>query len=203
MALLKVIKYGHPILRQVAQKYKHKSEIDQNFIDDLIETMKREDGVGLAATQVAVPRRLVVVTDTKELYIILNPVIAARSVKTETEVEGCLSLPGLQGRVERHLKIVVRGLDRFGEPLEITASNLLARVFQHEIDHLNGVMYIDRAEPESLNWVDYVEDEVGQEKTQLTPTQIEEIQEVFRERYNQDLSELQFEPAEALVEEKV
>lgn len=203
MALLKVIKYGHPILRQVAQKYKHKSEIDQNFIDDLIETMKREDGVGLAATQVAVPRRLVVVTDTKELYIILNPVIAARSVKTETEVEGCLSLPGLQGRVERHLKIVVRGLDRFGEPLEITASNLLARVFQHEIDHLNGVMYIDRAEPESLNWVDYVEDEAGQEKTQLTPTQIEEIQEVFRERYNQDLSELQFEPAEALVEEKV
>lgn len=203
MALLKVIKYGHPILRQKAERYKQKSEIDQNFIDDMIETMKIEDGVGLAANQVAVAKRLVVVTDTKELYVVLNPVIAARSVKTETEVEGCLSLPELQGRVQRHQKIVVRGLDRFGEPQEITATGLLARVFQHEIDHLNGVLYIDRAEDDSLNWVEWVEDESGQEKSRLIPTRIEEIQEAFREHYNQDLPELQFESARALMPENV
>lgn len=188
MAVLQVIKYGHSVLRQVAKRYKE-YEIDQKFVDDMVETMKKEDGVGLAAPQVGVSKRLVVAGDGKEYYVVINPKIVGRSVRTETEVEGCLSLPGLQGRIQRNMKIIVKGLDRYGEPFEIMATGLLARVFQHEIDHLDGILYIDRTQPGTLNWVRHSDDN---DKVELTPATINEIQEVYAKTYHQDQDELVF-----------
>jgi peptide deformylase len=110
--------------------------------------------VGLAAPQVAVPLRLIVVEygdDEEEnkpprLFVMANPEIIRSSEEMERGVEGCLSIPGYAGEVERHLEIVVKGQNRQGKPMKVKAKGWLARIFQHEIDHLNGVLFIDRAE---------------------------------------------------------
>jgi peptide deformylase len=110
--------------------------------------------VGLAAPQIGESLRLVVVEYTEDedenakpkKYVLINPEIVKRSEETVTDLEGCLSLPGLVGSVERHQSVTVKAKNRFGKPLKIEAEEWLARIFQHEIDHLDGVLYIDRAE---------------------------------------------------------
>jgi peptide deformylase len=125
----------------------------QTLIDNMIETMRAAPGVGLAAPQVGVSERVIVVeygdegdeTVPKKLYALVNPELKAISQETEVGVEGCLSVPGLLGEVERSLAVTVKGLNRRGQPMRIKAKGWLARIFQHEIDHLNGVVFTDRA----------------------------------------------------------
>lgn len=195
MAVLPVIKYGHPTLRLQAERIAPET-LEESFVDDMIETMEKLDGVGLAATQVDVRKRLIVARDPdrKKLYVLLNPVIVAVSERHESEIEGCLSLPGLQGEVSRPARIIVQAQTRAGEAVEIEAKGMFARVLQHEIDHLNGVLYIDRADPRSLAWVV----KVNNEEEELQPAAIAEIQGEFRRRYHQLADALRFDPLPAV-----
>ena len=126
----------------------------QTLVDDMIETMRQAPGVGLAAPQVGISDRLIVVEyfvndeledSPRKLYVVVNPEITAQSEETELGIEGCLSLPGLQGDVERVLAVTVKGRTRRNQPIRIKAKGWLARIFQHEIDHLEGVVFTDRA----------------------------------------------------------
>ncbi len=152
MPIREIITLGHPTLRQKARKVtKFGPEVKQ-LIDDMIETMRAAPGVGLAAPQVNVPERVIVLElpadeeegTPAELYAFVNPEIVKASRDKEEDQEGCLSIPGYVGEVERHVEIVVRGQDAFGRPQRLKAYDYLARIFQHEIDHLEGVLFIDR-----------------------------------------------------------
>jgi peptide deformylase len=154
MAVREVVTHPNEVLRRKAHKVNDFGKDFQTLVDDMIETMRAEPGVGLAAPQVAVPLRLIVVEygdDEEEnkpprLFVMANPEIIRSSEDMERGVEGCLSIPGYAGEVERHLEIVVKGQNRQGKPMKVKAKGWLARIFQHEIDHLNGVLFIDRAE---------------------------------------------------------
>lgn len=129
----------------------------QTLCDDMIHTMYEDDGIGLAAPQVAAQIRLIVVGkdalsdqsnlpfSQKEDLVLINPIIQTYSWKTAVDDEGCLSVPGFGGLVERHVSLTVDAITRTGEPVSFTAKNYFARVLQHEIDHLNGILFIDRA----------------------------------------------------------
>ncbi|NDJ33974.1 MAG: peptide deformylase [Chloroflexi bacterium] len=158
MAIREVITPVNPILRKKARKVQEFDEQLHRLIDDMVETMLDAPGVGLAAPQVAVSKRVIVVRlpndeESQEeygdqagvLYEVVNPEIIRRSRKTVEGVEACLSIPGYFGRVDRHESVIVRGQDRHGNEIKIKPRGWLARVFQHEIDHLDGVLYIDLA----------------------------------------------------------
>ncbi len=191
MALLDIITYGHPTLRQRAQKVAE-DQIDPALIQDILETMYVKDGVGLAAPQVNVSKKILVATDFKEEYVLINPEIIAHSEQVETDSEGCLSVPGFQGEVDRFQKIVVRALDASGKPIEITARGFLARVLQHEIDHLNGILYIDRALPDSLHKLPLSEDE------DPVSVSLDEIQNHFHQNDHVDRRDVVFERTQPL-----
>lgn len=161
MAILKIIQPDNPILRKKAVRVTSFKEARfQRLIDDMIETMIAAPGVGLAAPQVAVSQRLIVVRlgdesdedraeygeNAGKIFVVANPKIIKQSRAMVDGVEGCLSLPGLLGEVSRHQEIVVTGQDRHGEDFRLKAQGWLARVFQHEIDHLEGVLFIDRTD---------------------------------------------------------
>ena len=158
MAMREIITLGHPTLRQKARKVTKFGPELQQLIDDMIETMRAAPGVGLAAPQVNVLERIIVVelpADEEEdlpaeLYAYVNPEIVKASRETEKGEEGCLSIPGYIGEVERSVELVIRGVDAYGRPQRIKAHDYLARVFQHEIDHLDGVMFIDKADPATI-----------------------------------------------------
>lgn len=154
MAVRPIVTVPNPVLRRKARPVTTFDKSLQVLIEDMIETMRAAPGVGLAAPQVGVPLRVIVVEypedETSEdapprLYVLINPEITRVSQEMESGVEGCLSIPGLVGEVERHLSIVVRGLNRHGQPVRWKLKNWTARIFQHEIDHLNGVLFTDRA----------------------------------------------------------
>jgi peptide deformylase len=149
-----IVAIPDPILRRKAHKVTTFDRDLQTLIDDMIETMRVAPGVGLAAPQVDVSLRVIVVEygdedeehpSPKKLYALVNPEISSHSAETVTGVEGCLSIPNLEGEVERYEKVVVKALDRHGHAVKIRADGWLARIFQHEIDHLDGVLYTDRA----------------------------------------------------------
>jgi len=117
----------------------------RSLLDNMVQTMQEADGVGLAAPQVGVSLRVIVVDVGEGLIELINPVIVA-SEGCETGTEGCLSIPGMYGDVERFTSVTVQGLDRQGEPITVQGSGLLARALQHEIDHLEGVLFIERAQ---------------------------------------------------------
>lgn len=159
MAMREIITLGHPTLRQRARKVTRFGPEVQQLINDMVETMRAAPGVGLAAPQVDVPERIVVVelpADEEEglpaeLYAFVNPEIIKASRDTEEGEEGCLSIPGYIGEVERSTEIVIRGQDALGRPQRLKARDYLARIFQHEIDHLEGVLFIDRVtEPSKI-----------------------------------------------------
>ena len=116
---------------------------------DMLATMRDNEGVGLAATQVGRLKRVFVAAIEDDEYAIVNPVLTDRSETTETATEGCLSIPGIQVDVERPTAVSISGQDVSGKPLQIEASDLLARVLQHEVDHLDGVLILDRTDRQS------------------------------------------------------
>ncbi len=189
MTVRSIIVYDDARLRETSQQVQRVNGKLRRLIDDMIETMHEKNGIGLAAIQVGAPERLITVhipvpeadeaeeeapqlspQDTR-LYVVVNPEIVEQSPDAETGIEGCLSVPGLVGEVERRRSVVVEGLDRRGKPLRIEAEGLLARVFQHEIDHCDGVLFIDHIDDMEKLWT--VEE--GEEE-------LAEIQ--FEERYS-------------------
>lgn len=147
MALLTVRLYGDPVLRQVATPVRDITAEIERIIADMTETMWHQVGIGLAATQVGLPYRILVMDDGKgAAQALLNPVIENRS-GTIREEEGCLSLPGVFGVVERSKTISVKAMDADGKPVSLEATGLKARIVQHELDHLDGVLFIDRLPP--------------------------------------------------------
>lgn len=145
MAKLKILKFGDPTLRKICRPVDTVTPRITTLLDDMIETMRQADGVGLAAPQVGVLRRVVVIeTPDEGLIELINPKIIAYSGEQESE-EGCLSLPGRWGVTKRPMHVTVRAMNRAGETFDITGSGLLAKAFCHEIDHLDGKLYIDIA----------------------------------------------------------
>ena len=158
MTLLDIIRPDNPVLRKKAKRVTNFDKKFQTLIDNMVETMIEAPGVGLAAPQVAVSQRLLVARlqdDEKskeefgdlagKLFVLVNPEIIKTSKETVEGVEGCLSIPGYLGTVDRFEKITIDSLDRNGKAQRIKAEGWLARVFQHEIDHLDGRLYIDIA----------------------------------------------------------
>jgi peptide deformylase len=142
-----------PVLRRRAHKVTDFGTDLQVLIDDMVETMRAAPGVGLAASQVNVSQRVIVVEFGDEedeqtpakLYTVVNPEIVRPAQETEKGTEACLSVPGFLGEVERVSSLTVKGQNRHGLPIRIKAKGWLARIFQHEIDHLDGVLFTDRA----------------------------------------------------------
>lgn len=154
MPVREIVTLPAPVLRRKARKVTDFGTELQTLIDDMIDTMREAPGVGLAAPQVDVPLRVIVVEygdDENEevppkLFAVVNPEITRYSTENEVGTEGCLSIPGYAGDVERPLGVTVKGLNRRGQPVKFKAEGWLARIFQHELDHLDGVLFIDRAE---------------------------------------------------------
>lgn len=140
---------GDPVLRETCREVEAVDDEVRALVDDLMETMYAADGVGLAAPQIGVPLR-VFVFDVRDEDLDAGALVNPRIVEasgTQRESEGCLSIPGLEDIVERSERVVVEGLDRNGEPVRIEADGLLSRCLQHEKDHLDGVLFIDRVSP--------------------------------------------------------
>jgi len=157
MTLRTIVTLPDPVLRRKAHAVETFDKNLKTLIEDMVETMREAPGVGLAAPQIGLSERLIVVEyyehdedeeneeAPKKVWAVLNPEIVKASEEKVMGVEGCLSIPGLVGEVERHEAIQVKGLNRHGKPIKIKAEGWLARIFQHEIDHLNGVLFPDRA----------------------------------------------------------
>lgn len=142
-----ILRYGERVLHHRAEPVREVTNTIQTLIDDMIETMYAAPGVGLAAPQVGVPLRIFVVDPSvgrtaSDLVVMINPEFVSRE-GTQAEDEGCLSVPGFSATVERPSRVVIRGLDREGRPQELEGIGLLARAFQHEIDHLDGRLFVD------------------------------------------------------------
>ena len=154
MTLREIVTIPDPVLRRKAHPVTRFDSDLQTLVDDMIETMRAAPGVGLAAPQVGVSQRVIVVEYTtdeededapKKLYVLVNPQLSVVGDEKVEGVEGCLSLPGLLGDVERSLTVIVKARNRRGQPMRLKADGWLARIFQHEIDHLEGVVFTDRA----------------------------------------------------------
>lgn len=148
MAVLKVRKYGDPALRRRGVEVGAITTETRRIVDDMVETMYDEVGIGLAAPQVGIALRLVVIVDdeARTARALVNPVITEQSGEITAE-EGCLSIPGIFAPVSRAASVTVQARDLEGSPRTIRAQDLLARVLQHEIDHLDGVLFVDRLDP--------------------------------------------------------
>ena len=143
MALRQIVKIGEPVLRKKSKVVKEINDRLIDLLDDMADTMYEADGVGLAAPQVGILKRVVVVDIGDGLIELINPEI----IEAEGEYldnEGCLSVPGESGDVLRPYRVKVRALNRFGETIEIEGEEVLARAFCHEIDHLDGILYVDK-----------------------------------------------------------
>ncbi len=143
MAKLKIVKYGDETLRKVCRPVDQITPRIITLLDDMIETMRDADGVGLAAPQVGVLRRIVVIeVEEGQVYELINPRIVAFAGEQQ-EQEGCLSVPGRWGITKRPMHVTVRALNRHGQEIQVSGSGLLARAFCHELDHLDGKLFID------------------------------------------------------------
>jgi len=151
----------NPVLRQKAKKVSKIDESVQRLIDDMIETMRAASGVGLAANQIGVPLKIAVIEiPGDEVIVLVNPEIIKREGE-RTIGEACLSVPGYQGEIKRSVRVKVKARDRQGRNIRIKGEEFLAQALEHEIDHLNGILYIDRVqEPDKLK---KLEPESGQE----------------------------------------
>lgn len=154
MTIHNIYTFTEEVLRQKAQPVETFDETLQNLVKDMVETMRAAPGVGLAAPQIGVPKRVIVVefgdeydeTIPERLFVLVNPEIVQQSEDKVVGIEGCLSVPGLVGEVERAQVVTVSGQDQHGKKVKIRAQGWLARIFQHEIDHVNGVLYTDRTD---------------------------------------------------------
>lgn len=156
MAIRPIITPENPVLRKKAIKVMSFDAAFQTLVDDMIDTVKDAPGVGLAAPQIGVSQRVIVVNlpdepeeygdNAGKVFVVANPKIIKTSKQTVLGTEGCLSIPGYLGEVERFVTVVVTGQDRYGKDFRIRADNWFARIFQHEIDHLDGILYTDRTD---------------------------------------------------------
>ncbi|WP_440877405.1 peptide deformylase [Thalassotalea sp. PLHSN55] len=150
MSILTVLRFPDERLRTKAQPVTEVTEETQTIISNMIETMYAEKGVGLAATQVNIHQRIVVIDVSEESnqpIVLVNPEIIAKSDDTFINEEGCLSVPGQYAKVDRHAEVTVKALDKNGKEFTLDAQELLAICIQHELDHLNGVLFIDYLSP--------------------------------------------------------
>ena len=163
MAVRPIVLLGDPVLRRRAKRVPQVDASIQRLIDDMIDSMREADGVGLAAPQIGVSLRVIVIeVPGEEVVALVNPEIVKRSGQRQLD-EGCLSIPGYRAEVSRSVNVVVKGLDRQGRPVRIKAKDdLLAHALEHEIDHINGVLYIDHLE--SLDELVRIEPEPGEEE---------------------------------------
>jgi peptide deformylase len=165
MSVMQIVYVPDPVLRRKAHKVTEFGKEFQTLVDNMIETLREAPGVGLAAPQVGLSERLIVVeygddedeSVPKKLFVVANPEITFKSEEMVSGLEGCLSVPDLIGEVDRHVKIEVKGLNRHGKPVKIKAEDWIARIFQHEIDHLDGILFTDRTDKV---WQPRDEDEV-------------------------------------------
>ncbi len=163
MAVRQILTAAQPVLRKKARRVSEVTPALGKLIDDMIDTMRGAPGVGLAAPQVGVGQRVIVIEYAEDeeqeqeaavekppaprkLFVVINPELVRPSRETVTAVEGCLSVPGYAGEVERFAEVTVKGLNRRGSPMRLRAKGWLARIFQHEVDHLDGILYTDRAQ---------------------------------------------------------
>ncbi|KAL9238603.1 hypothetical protein vseg_013001 [Gypsophila vaccaria] len=174
--LPEIIKAGDPVLHEAAREVDPNeigSDRIQRIVDDMIAVMRVAPGVGLAAPQIGIPLKIIVLEDTKEyisyapkeeiklqdrrafdLLVLVNPVLKKKSDRTALFFEGCLSVEGYRAVVERYLDVEVRGLDRYGQPIKVEASGWQARILQHECDHLEGTLYVDKMLPRTFRTVE-------------------------------------------------
>ncbi len=148
MAVFKIRTFGDPVLKEKAEKIKIIDEDVKALIKNLSDTLREAKGIGLAASQIGVLKSVAVISLEKGTRVIINPEVVWRSKDTEEFEEGCLSLPGVTINIRRSSKIKLKALDKKGKEIEIEAEGMLARVIQHEIDHLNGILILDRANKE-------------------------------------------------------
>lgn len=146
---LEIKKFGDPVLKTKAARVTEFDDALLRLTQEMLLTMRVNEGVGLAANQVGRLKRVLVAATEDEEYVLVNPVIEARSEETETGPEGCLSIPGIQVEVERPVAVTVSGQTATGEGRRLEADGLLARIVQHEVDHLDGVLILDRTDRES------------------------------------------------------
>ncbi len=157
MAVLPIVKHPDPILRAKCKKIRHLDDHLRRLVDDMVETLHAANGVGLAAPQVGVPLRLFVAELPEDYdsphagktFVLYNPEIVKASGEWEPE-EGCLSIPGWYAKVKRAEVVTVKGRDREGKEVRIKADGLLGQAFQHEIEHLDGILFIDHVSPDQL-----------------------------------------------------
>ncbi|KAI3455342.1 hypothetical protein Pfo_012005 [Paulownia fortunei] len=174
-ALPDIVKAGDPVLHEPAQEVRPEeigSERIQKIIDDMVKVMRKAPGVGLAAPQIGIPLRIIVLEDTKEyinyapkqetkaqdrrpfdLLVVINPKLKKKGNQTAFFFEGCLSVDGFRAVVERHLEVEVAGFDRNGQAIKVDASGWQSRIFQHECDHLDGTLYVDKMVPRTFRTV--------------------------------------------------
>ena len=143
MTVRPIVAVGVPVLRQKAKKVSQFDRNLQRLVEDMIETMRAAPGVGLAAPQIAVPLRVAVVEVDEKVTVLVNPEIVKASDEIEELDEGCLSVPGYWGQIKRHKSVVVKARDQFGKEVRVRGEGLYGQALQHEIDHLNGTLYIE------------------------------------------------------------
>jgi peptide deformylase len=160
MAKLTIYSAGDPVLHRKARPVNRIDGALRALLDNMVETMREHNGMGLAGPQVGVLQRIFVAEYEEAVHTFINPEITWRSAETEVLDEGCLSLPGYVGKVERPLKVTIKGRNKKGKNVTLQAEGVLARCFQHEMDHLDGIMYTDRMAPdERLRVVTHDEEE--------------------------------------------
>ena len=160
MATRPIRPFGDPILRQRAAPLERIDKSTRRLVADMIESMRAADGMGLAAPQIGISSRVVVAEVDDEVYVLINPEVLWTSRQRDVADEGCLSLPGYRGEVERHVALRVRAFDRNGKERILEAVGMLARCLQHEIDHLDGILYTNRMKPGTRLYL--LEDEDGE-----------------------------------------
>jgi peptide deformylase len=188
MAVRPIIYVNNALLRQKSKKVRQFNSTLRTLADDMVETMRENNGLGLAAPQVGALQRLITIElpeneedpQSGKLYVVVNPEVAKAEGEEEENPEGCLSIPDWYGLVKRAPRAIVKGQDLKGKPIRIKANGLLARVFQHEIDHLNGVLFIDLVDDPDKIWhverKEQVEEEAGHsgEDAAAEPLTVEE-----------------------------
>lgn len=143
MAVYKIVEIGDPVLREKAKPVPKITPNILKLLDNMVDTMRQAQGVGLAAPQIGVSKRVIVVEVDGQLVEMINPEIVEQSGE-EISVEGCLSIPGVAGEVKRAYRVKARGLNRHGQLVEVAGQGMLARALQHEIDHLDGILFVDK-----------------------------------------------------------
>ncbi len=147
MAVMKITLKGEPVLHARAQEVDPKeigTPAFKQLLDDMVETMYAANGVGIAAPQVGVGKRIFIAESAQGPIALINPVFTNKSWKLLGGEEGCLSVPGKYDKVRRHKSVTIEGLTADGKPISFTAENFFARILQHELDHLDGTLYVDR-----------------------------------------------------------